>query len=78
MTETEAINWIAGVFEQPPEALSPEVSRAAIAAWDSLGVLTLIAELDHQFDITIADGEIDGLQSVGDILNVLRRYGKVS
>ena len=47
MTEKEAVEWVAQMFDQPVEQLSAETPRDDIAMWDSLGVLTLMAELDE-------------------------------
>jgi acyl carrier protein len=78
MTESEALKWIAELFEESSDAITPGIPRTAIPAWDSLGVLTLIAALDEKFDIAVTDGDIQGLETVGDILSILRRSGKVS
>ena len=78
ISETEALAWVAQIFEEPVERVTPMTARDAIAAWDSLGVLTLVAELDSHFDISIADEEIDSLQSVGDVIAFLRKHGKVA
>ena len=78
MTEPEAIRWIAGVFAEPPEKLTPETPRAEIIDWDSLGVLTLMASLDSDFGVVLTDDELQELKSVGHILDVLRRNGKLN
>jgi acyl carrier protein len=77
MTQEEALLWVAGVFAVPPERLSPETARTTIADWDSLGVLTLMASLDTDFGIVLLDDEIQGMKKVGDILDVLRRSGRL-
>ncbi len=78
MTQEEALRWIAGVFAEPPEKLTPETHRAEILDWDSLGVLTLMASLDSDFGVILSDDELQSLKEVGDILDVLRRNGKLS
>jgi acyl carrier protein len=75
MTQAEAIRWVAGIFSEPVEKLSPETSRTSILDWDSLGMLTLISSLDSDFAIVLPDNEIQNLKTVGDILDVLRRHG---
>lgn len=76
MVDDEVFEWIADIFEEPVENIRPESSPEDIAAWDSLGVLTLIAGLDDNFDIQLADEEIQELRTVKDILAVFERYGK--
>jgi acyl carrier protein len=78
MTETEALAWIAEVFEEKPSQLAPDTPRNAIPAWDSLGILTLMASLDSDFGIMLDDGEITGMKKVGDVLDLLRRNGRLA
>ena len=77
MNQTEALTWIAVLFEEPPEKIQPDTPREAIPAWDSLGVLTLMAALDEEFDIVLTEEETQTIQSIQDILNVLSNHGKI-
>ncbi len=77
MSQEEALHWIAHIFEQPAESLQPETLRSDIVNWDSLGVLTLMAELDEKHGIMLSDVELRAMTKVGDILEVLRREGKL-
>jgi len=71
MTTSEAIQWIAALFEEPADRLSAATRRDDVPAWDSLGVLTLMAGLDERFDPRLSPEEIGALQSVGVILKIL-------
>jgi acyl carrier protein len=75
MTQGEALNWVAKLFEEPVDELSPNTSRESIIAWDSLGVLTLMASLDSDFGIILSDDQLQGMKKVEDILVVLRKNG---
>jgi acyl carrier protein len=77
MKEKEALAWIAEVFEESPERIKADTLRKAIVGWDSLGTLVLIAALDERADIHLTEKDINGMQSVGDILEILRRNGKL-
>jgi acyl carrier protein len=77
ITHTDAINWIAGVFEQSPEDLSPETPMEQVPMWDSLGVLTLMAEFDQKFGIVLDDSDMREIKRVDDILEILRKQGKL-
>lgn len=77
MTQSEALEWVARLFEEPPGRLTPETGRADIEAWDSLGVLTLMAGLDSDFGVMVSDEELQEIERVGDILEVLRKYDKL-
>lgn len=69
--------WVAEVFEIPAGNVRPETKRDEIEAWDSLGTLTLIARMDEDFNVLLTEEEIEQLRSAGDIIEVLRKHGKV-
>ena len=70
----EILAWVAEIFESPIEKLRPETKRDEVEAWDSLGILTLIARMDEDFHILLTDEEIQRLRSVGDIIDLLREH----
>ena len=78
MTRGETLVWLAGVFDEPLENLRADTSRDQIAGWDSLGVLTLMADLDEKFDIQAAEQDMAAMTSVQDVLELLGRHGKLS
>lgn len=78
MTQTEAVVWIARLFEVVPDQLTPDTHRDDVPAWDSLGVLTLLAGLDSDFGIVLTDEDIQAVKTVGDILDVMRRHGTLA
>lgn len=78
MTHGEAIEWVAKVFEVSPGQLTPDTHRDNVPGWDSLGVLTLMASLDSEFGIVLTDDDVQTIKTVGDILDVIRRNGKLS
>jgi acyl carrier protein len=75
MQTEEALNWIAEVFEERPGRITAQTQRKDIPGWDSLGTLSLIAALDERFDIHLSEERIEGMQSVADLLAVLREHG---
>ena len=77
MTEQDALAWIADLFEESPENLSADTPRDDVSAWDSLGVLTLLSALDNDFGLVLSDEDVMAIQSIGDVLDVLRRNGKI-
>lgn len=78
MSRSEALAWIAQIFEESPDRIKAETPRDNIPAWDSLGVLTLMAGLDEKFGILVSDADLRPMTSVQDILNVLQKNGKLS
>jgi acyl carrier protein len=77
MNQNDALHWIAELFEESRENIHPDTPRDAVATWDSLGVLTLMAAFSERFDITVETDELDAMKTVDDILAVLRRAGKL-
>ena len=73
-SSSEILAWVAEVFETPAEKILPETRRDEIDAWDSLGILTLMAKMDEDFHILLTDEEIQRLNSVRDICDVLREH----
>jgi acyl carrier protein len=78
MNQTEALAWIADIFEEPLENITPETPRSALNAWDSLGILTLMARFDEDFNVQLTESELQELRSVGDVLDTLKRHGKLN
>lgn len=70
---TEAIEWFAEIFETSENEISTETKREDIEGWDSMGVLTLMAELDDRFSITLSQDELENIDSINDLLDVLKK-----
>jgi acyl carrier protein len=68
MPNQEHLRWLAGLFDEPAENIGQGTRRDEIFGWDSLGMLTLMAELDEKFGIQLSDQDILNLQSVNDVL----------
>jgi acyl carrier protein len=77
MTNDEALAWIARLFDERVENIRATTARDAIAGWDSLGMLTLMADLDEKFDIQVGEKETSEMVAVQDILDLLARHGKL-
>jgi len=75
MTYEELLEWIAEVFEELAENITPETRRDDVKGWDSLGILTLMAALDEEFDIQLSEAELFETQTVEDILEIFRKHG---
>jgi acyl carrier protein len=77
MTIDEALKWIADIFEEPPGRVALDTPRSSIPAWDSLGMLTLMARLDEDLNILLNEGDLQTLQTVGDLIDVIKSRGKI-
>lgn len=78
MTRDEALIWLANIFEEPPENIRPDTPRDEIGGWDSLGVLTLMAELDEKFEISLDAEDMKKMSLVQDVLAILERHGALT
>ena len=77
MKRNQIINWIAELFNESPEEIASETKREDIMEWDSIGTLNLMAELDQKFGIVLTNEDLDALNSVGDLIDLLGKYGKI-
>jgi acyl carrier protein len=78
MTQEEALAWLANMFNEPSGKLRADAKKDDVTGWDSLAVLLLMADLDEKFGIQLAEKEMEGMQSIRDILSVLERHGKLA
>jgi acyl carrier protein len=78
MSQEDALKWFAELFGLSLTTLSPDTARTAIPTWDSLGVLTLMGALDETFDIVVNDADMRAIKKVGDVLELLRKHGKLN
>ncbi len=77
MNEKEILEWIADIFEEPEENIQLDTPAEDIPAWDSLGVLNLMAALDEEYDILLSDEELQALRTVNDIITVFKGHGHI-
>jgi acyl carrier protein len=71
----EALQWIAEIFEASPESIQPDTPREKVEAWDSLGMLALMARLDEDFSIILDEDGAAELKKIGDVLELLKVNG---
>ena len=50
-------------------------SQATCPAWDSMGQLNLVAELEDAFDVSLEPEEIGMMKSYNDIIRLLKDKG---
>ncbi len=69
----QLLQALATVFQVPADTLAESRTRDSIEAWDSMGTLMLIAELDERLHLTVEEEELKKLTSIGDIFALLRQ-----
>jgi len=75
ISESDALTMLADTFGEPQDRVRPNVERSAIAGWDSMGALMLMAELDERFSIELTAEESKKMQTIADVLAYLRNRG---
>lgn len=77
MSNIKKINKIlCDVFNIKDEAsIKDELGPDEIKEWDSLAHVELVTSLEEEFDISLDVIEISRMYTIGDIKNILKKYG---
>ena len=75
VSTSEVLAVLAEVLEESADSLTSDRKLDSIDAWDSVGVLTLMAELDDKYGLTLTTDEIQNFSTIKDVLTVLRDKG---
>jgi acyl carrier protein len=67
----KVISIIAGVLEVEPSKITLESSIGDFQKWDSLGNLTILQQIQDEFDFELDPDEIIDLEDVNDIINIV-------
>ena len=68
----QALAILAEVLNESVDDVIPGVDLNQLPGWDSMAVLLLMAEFDERFDIMLDEEKIASLNTVNDVLNILR------
>lgn len=71
--EQRILNVLKEVFEL--ETVDTSCSQETCDAWDSMGQLNLVAELEDAFDVSLEPEEIGTMKSYNDIVRILMSKG---
>lgn len=64
------------VLDAPDLVLSAESSAKTVPGWDSLAHITIVSAIEQDFHIRFALGELEKLNSVGEMIALMRRKTK--
>ena len=67
--EEKVLEILKNLFEL--DTVDETCSQQTCSAWDSMGQLNLVAELEEVFDVSIEPEEIGEMQSYNDIVRIL-------
>ena len=74
--EEKIIKLIAEILQVPTSDVTTETEIGELDEWDSLRNVTIIAELQKQFDITITQDMLMDLENVADIIDLVEDLTK--
>ena len=75
ITVPALLNLVEALLNIDEGSLASDTRLVNVPAWDSMGVLLLMAEMDERFGITLSEAELANLRGVADIVNVVKRAG---
>ncbi len=77
MNESQIYEKLAGIFydifDDRDVILGPNTCAADIENWDSFNHVNLIVAIESSFDVKFPTQEIESMESVGDIVLLLRK-----
>ena len=70
-TKDKVIEIIAGVCEVTPAEVTEESTIGDFPAWDSIGHLTILSQVEETFEINFEPEEMMELEDVSDIIKAV-------
>jgi acyl carrier protein len=71
--EKQIVQVIADVLNVPPDQLTPDRSPQNVEGWDSVQHLNLVLAIEQAAGVQLDPEEIEQMQSVGAILDLVRK-----
>ena len=59
----------------PLEKVTDDLTYNTVREWDSVAHMTLVAQIETAFDIMMETDDILAMSSVGEAVEILKRYG---
>jgi acyl carrier protein len=75
MSEALLKDIFAKVLHISKEQVTDELKYGSIAEWDSIAHMSLIAELDEQYDIMLDTEDVIDMSSFAQAKHILSKYG---
>lgn len=66
---------LANILDIDVESITDSTSPGTVETWDSFNGLMIVSELEREFDVTFTMNEVMEVSCVGDIKNILKKYG---
>jgi acyl carrier protein len=71
-TLLQGIRQVAAEHLQHQDPISPQTRLVQAMALDSIRMLTLVVELENHFKVMLEEGDEEGIETVRDLMQVLR------
>jgi acyl carrier protein len=71
--EQRVLQIISDVLDVPVQSLTPQTTPAQVERWDSVQHLNLVLALEQAMGLQFNPEEIEGMQSVGAIVEIVGR-----
>ena len=68
ISNDELLDMFAELFQEPRNSIMPDRKLESIEGWDSVGILTLMAEIDEKFGVALSTEDIQNFVSLSDII----------
>lgn len=74
----EAMEMFAEIFDEDHENIQLGTEKEDLEGWDSLGMLSLMAELDSRFNIVLIADDLMKLSGIADLINLLKDHDVIN
>lgn len=78
LSTEQALCMLAETFDEPVERITLHTTRDSLAGWDSMGALSLMAELDERFNIELTADASRKMARIADVIDLLRQHGAIT
>ena len=69
------VNCFVQTFAIDAKDVTPTLAYQSIPAWDSVGHMTLVAEIENEFDVMLDTDEIIAMSDVSKAVEILEKHG---
>jgi len=77
LTENDLVRMIAQTLLVDPSTIKKKSRKEKIPEWDSMGVISIMAMLEDEFQLTLSVEEAVALNGMPDLIALLRRHNKL-
>lgn len=72
MKKLECLNELARLLVVEVELLTDNFLLKNHLMWDSLSMISVIALIDHKYQVTVSGEEVNNCNTIGDIFNLIK------